>query len=119
MKKKQQPGLWTLSATGHVDFTDLSISDSDGYMTAAKRETFEEIGVITKNLILEGKAELKILDNWSMMGIVTGEYGGRLELNTEEVSEVRVFTKDTIAEVSDKLTPGAKTCLTYLGILNK
>ena len=33
------------------------------------------------------------------------------------MSEVNEFTKETIAAVSDKLTPGAKMCLEYLGIL--
>lgn len=117
MKKKQLPGLWTLSVTGHVDFGDISDHDPEGYLTAATREAKEEIGVKTNNLELKGKLIQKNNDNWSMMGIVVGEYDGQFKLDPEEVSEVKEFTKETIAEVSDKLTPGAKMCLEYLGIL--
>jgi isopentenyldiphosphate isomerase len=119
MKKKQLPGLWTLSVTGHVDFDDLSDQDPDGYLTAASRETKEEIGVSTKNLELKGKMIQKNDDNWSMMGIVVGEFDGQFKLDPEEVSEVKEFSKETISLVSDKLTPGAKICLEYLGILRR
>lgn len=117
MKKKQLPGLWTLSVTGHVDFDDLTDQDPEGYLTAASREATEEIGVRTKNLELKGKLIQKNNDNWSMMGIVTGEYDGEIKINPEEVSEVLEFKKETIAHVSDKLTPGARMCLKYLKIL--
>lgn len=119
MNKSQLPGYWTLSTTGHVDFEDSSPSDPEGYLSAAKREVKEEIGVSVKNLKLVRKRIQKNSENWSMMGIVTGEYEGEIKLDPEEVSEVRVFTKDTILEVSDKLTPGAKACLEYLGILKQ
>lgn len=117
MKKRQLPGYWTLSVTGHVDYLDINENDPDGYLTAAKRETREEIGARTRNLVLVGKCEQKIAQNWSMMGIVVGEYEGELKLDPEEVSEIREFSRETLVEVSDKLTPGAKQCLEYLGIL--
>lgn len=117
MKKKQLPGLWTLSVTGHVDFDDLTDEDPEGYLTAASREAKEEIGINTKNLELKGKLIQKNNDNWSMMGLVEGEYDGDFQLDPEEVSEVKEFTKETIVIVSDKLTPGAKMCLEYLEIL--
>ncbi len=117
MKKKQVPGLWTLSVTGHVDFDDLSDEDPEGYLTAARREAKEEIGVSTRKLEIKGKMIQKNNDNWSMMGLVVGEYDGEFKLDPEEVSEVIEFTKETIVIVSDKLTPGAKMCLEYLGIL--
>ena len=119
MKKRQLPGYWTLSTTGHVDIDDISPIDPEGYVTAAKREVKEEVGVSVKNLKLVGKQAQKIPENWSMMGIVTGEYEGELKLDTEEVCEVGVFDRKTVLEISDKLTPGAKACLEYLGILDK
>lgn len=119
IKKKQFPGLWTLSVTGHVDFADLSELDSDGYLTAARRETLEEIGVNITKARLVGKIIHKLPQNWSIMGIVVGEYKGEIKLAADEVSEVNIYNKDTIKEVSDKLTPGAKACLIYLGILHK
>lgn len=119
MKKRQLPGYWTLSVTGHVDFTDLSDADTEGYLTAAKREAKEEIGTLAKNLNLVGKIEQKLSVNWAMMGVVTGEYEGDLKLDLEEVSEVREFDKSSVLTISDKLTPGARVCLEYLGILSK
>lgn len=119
MKKKQLPGCWTLSVTGHVDYSDISEIDETGYITAATRETKEEIGVIIKNLKLVGVRTQKIAENWSIMGIVVGEYDGEFKLDPEEVSQVKSFTKTTIHEVSDKLTPGARECLEYLKILDK
>lgn len=118
LKKKQLPGMWTLSVTGHVDFTDLSDIDPEGYLTAAKRESVEEIGAKVKNLLLAGKTLQKLPMNIAMMGIVTGEYDGDLVLDPEEVAEVKIYNKESVAEISDKLTPGAKQCLKYLGILN-
>ncbi len=117
LNKKQMPGRWTLSVTGHVEFVDISGNDPDGYLTAAARETKEEIAVEAKNLKLVKKIEQHIRENWAMMGVVTGEYEGELSIDLEEVSEVKVFTKETVVGVSDKLTPGAKTCLEYLGLL--
>lgn len=119
MKKRQLPGYWTLSTTGHVDFDDISPSDQEGYLAAANREVNEEIGVRGKDLKLVGKKIQKNEDNWSMMGIVTGTYEGELRLDPEEVSEVKVFNNSSVLEISDKLTPGAKACLKYLGILNQ
>lgn len=118
-EKKQWPGFWTLSVTGHVDFADISEFDPEGYLTAAGRESYEEIGVKTKDLKLVGKIVHKNDQNWAMMGIVEGEYTGELKLDTAEVSGVKIFNKDTIVEVSDKLTFGAKACLEFLEILKK
>ncbi len=117
LTKKQLPGYWTLSVTGHVDFNDLSESDPEGYLTAAKRETMEEIGVKATNLKLVGKEIQKNNENFSMMGIVIGEYKGEIKLDLDEVSEVKIFEVDTLVQVSDKLTPGARACLKYLKLL--
>jgi isopentenyldiphosphate isomerase len=42
------PGRWDNSAAGHVD-------DGEDYLTAAKRELFEEIGIKTDDLVEVGK----------------------------------------------------------------
>lgn len=119
LKKEQLPGLWTLSATGHVEWKDISEIDKDGYLTAAKREVEEEIGVRVKKLVLEGKLVQHNNKNWAMMGVVMGVYEGEAELDLKEVSEVKVFTKETIMEVNDQLTPGARSCLLFLRILDE
>jgi NADH pyrophosphatase NudC (nudix superfamily) len=118
MKKEQLAGYWTLSVTGHVDVADLSAVDPDGYLTAAKREAKEEIGLNVKKLKLVEKIVQKRPENWAMMGIVVGEYEGELKLNLEEVSEVKIFNKDSVLEISDKLTPGARSCLEYLKLID-
>ncbi len=116
-KKKQLPGYWTLSVTGHVDFSDLSEEDREGYLTASFRETMEEIGVRAKKLSLVGKLPQQIKENWAVMGVVVGEFEGELKLDLNEVEEVGIFDKNSITEISDKLTPGAKACLKYLNII--
>lgn len=117
MKKKQLPGLWTLSATGHVDYADISENDVEGYLTAAIREAEEEIGVIPAKLEFKGRFIQRISQNWSMMGVVIGQYSGEMKLDSEEVEEARVFDKSDIDDVFDKLTPGARACLKYLKLL--
>jgi len=119
MLKKQYPDLWTLSATGHVNVTDLTTADKEGFLTAAKREVKEEIGVELKRSEFLGKLVHKTADNFAMMGIVLGEYVGEIKINQEEVSEVRLFDRESIVGICDKLTPGAKACLVHIGILNK
>lgn len=116
-KKKQMPGFWTLSVTGHVDYSDLTADDEGGYLSAAKRESTEEIGVEAKELVLGGKILQHIPQNWAVMGVVTGEFEGELKLDQEEVCEVRIFNKNSVLEISDKLTPGAMACLKYLNII--
>lgn len=117
LKKKQLPGFWTLSVTGHVDYRDINHQDYEGYLTAAKREGIEEIGVEPKELVLGGKILQHIPENWAVMGVVTGEFEGELKLDLNEVEEVGIFDKNSIMEISDKLTPGAKACLKYLNII--
>ncbi len=117
LKKKQLPGFWTLSVTGHVDYRDINLHDSEGYFAAAKREGLEELGVKVKGLVLEGKILQHIPQNWAVMGVVTGEFEGELRLDPEEVDETRVFNKRSVLEISDKLTPGAKACLKYLKLI--
>lgn len=117
LNKKQYPGYWTLSVTGHIDFADISEQDTEGYLVAAKREAVEEIGVRTKNLEIKGKIIHKNEINSAIMGIIVGKYEGELQLDPKEVSEVREFSMKTLIEVSDKLTPGAKACLKYLKLL--
>ena len=117
MKKKQLPGYWTLSVTGHVDFNDLSRHDPEGYVTAAKREAKEEIGVDVKNLELVTKLPQRLPQNLAMMGVVIGEYSGEIQPDPKEVSEVAEFSKQSVQTMHGRLTPGAEACLKYLNLL--
>lgn len=117
-KKEQYPGYWTMSVTCHVNPEDITATDHLGYLTAGVREGMEEMGVIVINQKLMGVNLVETKVNRAMMGIVVAEGEGEVKIDTEEVEEARVFDRDTIAEVGDKLTPGAKACLKYLGIIN-
>ena len=94
MQKKQLPGMWTLSVTGHVDFEDLTENDTDDYLIAAKREAKEEVGIEAKNLKLMGIILQNLPMNRAMMGIVTGEYKGEMIIDAKEVSEVKIYNKE-------------------------
>jgi isopentenyl-diphosphate delta-isomerase len=115
--KKLWPDRWTLSATGHVNKDDVSVADVLGYISTAEREAPEELDVTPINLKLVATREIKTEKNWAMAGVVVGEYEGTPTPNLEEVSEVRLFDRETILEIKDQLTPGALICLVLLGIL--
>jgi isopentenyldiphosphate isomerase len=117
--KRQYGGLWTLSATCHVNTDDLSEEDPEGYLTAGKREAKEEIGVKAINQQLVAKRVIETGINKAMVGVIEGEYEGEPEIDPKEVSEVRLFTRETIGEIKDQLTPAALTCLVLLGILQE
>lgn len=89
--KKLWPDRWTLSATGHVNKDDVSVTDVLGYISTAEREAPEELEVTPINLKLVATREIKTEKNWAMAGVVVGEYEGTPTPNLEEVSEVRLF----------------------------
>lgn len=81
------PGRWDQSAAGHVD-------EGEDYLTAAKRELEEEVGV--KNIELEEKGKFftdatdetgKIKKRFSMLYI--GHYDGEVNPNPREVSKIQ------------------------------
>lgn len=81
------PKRWDQSAAGHVD-------EGEDYLTAAKRELEEEVGVQGIELAEKGKFFTdekdqpgKIVKRFNML--YTGTYDGAIKPNPEEVSEVR------------------------------
>ena len=116
--KKQYPNLWTFTATCHVNPGDIGESDPEGYLTAGGREAGEEVGVKVVNQQLVTKKIIETDINRAMAGLIVGEYVGEPMVDPEEVSEVRVFTRETIGEIRDQLTPAAMICLVLLGILH-
>ena len=80
------PGLWDKSAGGHVD-------EGEDYLTAAKRETKEEIGIgvelqeITKFLLKEVYKDGKRMNRFHML--YKGEYDGEIFMDKREVLEIR------------------------------
>jgi isopentenyl-diphosphate delta-isomerase type 1 len=81
------PGRWDQSAAGHVD-------EGEDYLTAAKRELEEEVGVRGIKLTEKGKFFTdekdqpgKIVKRFNML--YTANYNEDIKPNPEEVSEVR------------------------------
>lgn len=88
------PGKWDNSAAGHVD-------DGEDYLTAAKRELFEEIGIDTDKLTEIGKyynstkAGNYTLNQFNTVyKYVTNDTPNKLQ--EKEVSEVKWFSKSEL-----------------------
>lgn len=115
--KEQYLGKWTMSVTCHVNGEDITPDDPLGYMGAGMREGLEELGVTVVKQELVAKQIITTPENEAIAGIITAEYEGIPKANLEEVSEIRLFTKETIGEIKDQLTPAALICLILLGII--
>ncbi len=94
------PGKWDQSAAGHVD-------EGEDYLTAAKRELEEEVGV--KNIELTEKGKFftnekdqpgKIVKRFNMLYI--GEYDGEVKPNAEEVSQIRWISNEELSAWMEK-----------------
>lgn len=88
------PGRWDNSAAGHVD-------DGEDYLTAAKRELFEEIGIKTDHLIEVGKyynstkaGDYTLNQFNTVYKYVTKDTPNKLQ--EKEVSEVKWFSKSEL-----------------------
>lgn len=104
------PNCWDNSAAGHVDA-------GEDYLTAAKRELFEEIGVKSEHLEQQGKYFTDQVYNGYRLRRFNMLYKCRVNslptnLQAEEVSEVRWFTleeiKQLIHDYPEKTTDGLK-----------
>ncbi len=106
--KRHYPGLWTDSASGHVD-------KDENYEAAAYREMFEEIGVRT-DLAFVGKFTGKHEDHGADWIVFSGIFEGRIHSNTKLIlqqSEVQGSAwydintlKKEMNETPSKFTPG-------------
>jgi len=106
--KRHYPGLWTDSASGHVD-------KGEDYEVAAYREMFEEIGVQT-DLVFLGKFAGKHDDHENDWTVFSGVFEGRIHSSTKlalQQDEVRGSTwydldklKQEMNQDPDKFTPG-------------
>lgn len=88
------PGRWDNSAAGHVD-------DGEDYLTAAKRELFEEIGIKANDLVEIGKyynstkaGDYTLNQFNTVYKYVTKDTPNKLQ--KKEVSEVKWFSKSEL-----------------------
>lgn len=106
---RRWPNCWDNSAAGHVD-------EGEDYLTAAKRELSEEIGINANKLEEVGGyySEKNLADNVTLKRFnkVYKSFSELENFNIDEVevSEVRWFTleeiKDMVRNKSDKITDG-------------
>ncbi len=110
-----QPGLWTLSSTGHV-------RKGEGYAIAARRELWEELGLRGK-LRPFSKCLLPLIRSRGMterewVSIYTMETDDDLKIDPVEVDSVQAFTISELTKMQSSrlLTPDARIIMRfYLG----
>ena len=115
--KEQYPGKWTLSATCHVNPGDITSEDPEGYLTAGQREGMEEINlkVVKQRIVKKIVSETAV--NKAILGLVVAECEGKPTPDLNEVSEVKLFDKESVRGITDELTPAAVKCLQELDII--
>ncbi len=91
---RNYPHMWTLSASGHVDY-------GESYEEAAHRELGEELGVKSK---LQKIGTFKKVDGicnvWAALFL--GKHDGPFNFSKEEVEEVKFYTPDEIRQEMKK-----------------
>lgn len=100
------PGLYTISASGHVD-------QGESYDQAAKREINEEVGI---------KGELKFIkkvindhpEHRQIQAFYLIRNNGPFKIQYEEVDEAKFFTIAEVKNMLPKLTPTVKLALEVL-----
>lgn len=99
--KELFPDCWDNSVAGHVD-------EGEDYLTAAKRELSEEIGLKGVNLTeikhytSDGTYKHRILKRWTTFYKATIPRSTVLELKKDEVSEVRWVSREKLSEMVTK-----------------
>lgn len=109
------PGMYTLSATGHVDWLKNGPEDDE---TAARREYKEELGKLAPDK-LEHKftTELDAPGHHIMSAVFITLDNGPFNPDPEEVQGVEFMRLERIKEIADKFTPTARMNLEKLGII--
>lgn len=107
--KDTNPGLYTLSVSGHVD-------KDETYEETAQRELFEELGIhsplkMKKKFIAPTDIETE------MVCIFEAFYNGSFSPNKKEIDEVKFVTIEQLKQIQIKLTPFAVICLKSIGLL--
>ena len=95
--KDIQPGKWDTAVGGHVDC-------GEDYLTAARRELREELGVS------EFPGELRYLFDSKIRNSIESEdvrvygltFAGPVRFQTEEIDEIRFWTKEELADLENR-----------------
>lgn len=95
--KDIQPGKWDTAVGGHVDC-------GEDYLSAARRELREELGVS------EFPGELRYLFDSKIRNSIESEdvrvygltFAGPFRFQTEEIDEIRFWTKEELADLENR-----------------
>ncbi|OGK18080.1 hypothetical protein A2866_03050 [Candidatus Roizmanbacteria bacterium RIFCSPHIGHO2_01_FULL_39_8] len=109
MTKDTNPGLYTLSASGHV-------GKGESYEEAAERELFEEIGV-KKKIQFVKKFLMNMKTETEMESIYIDQYNGPFTLDRTETDQIEFFTPKRIKQILPLLTPFAVESLRRMQII--
>jgi isopentenyldiphosphate isomerase len=98
--KDIQPGKWDTSVGGHLD-------PGEDYLTAARREMAEEIGVSGVPLIFLYHSQMRNAIESENIATFLACYDGPLQANPNEIDELRFWTAVEIAAAcgDGRLTP--------------
>lgn len=111
--KDTNPGLWTVSASGHV-------APGETYLQTALREVEEELGVKV-NLEFKGKFLGRFENESEFLGVFTGVISDKITINQQEVSEVEFVTPSQLQKEhfagKRKFSPGAIKTLQFMHLL--
>lgn len=107
--KDTDPGLYTLSATGHVD-------KGETYQQAAQRELMEELGIKTA-LKKEKKYLAETAEETEMDCLFTAKHNGPFYPNKNEIDKLQFVDIIKLKELSAELAPFAALSLKQLSLL--
>lgn len=113
--KDLYPGLYTLSATGHVDWTE---NGPESYEEAALREYREELGKDPVGpLIPKMTIELDAPGHHIWPRVYFTQDEGPFHTNPEEVEKVEFLPLEEVRKLADKITPPSRMVLERLGLI--
>lgn len=107
--KDLYPGLYTISASGHVN-------KGETYLQAAKRELMEELG-ITATLKKRAKSLVELEQETEMGCLFSTTYNGPFYPEKDDIDEVKFVSPAELTRMQSQLTPFAITNFKQLGLL--
>lgn len=93
--KDRNPGLWDSSAAGHVD-------SGEEYLTAARRELEEELGISAPPLTNIGRLTPKESNGWEFIEVYLGHHEGPFHPAAMELETGAFFPIEQIKEWTQK-----------------